>query len=299
MLSRRRSTPAGPSALAQLSDSIVRLVWICELTNRATASLPPAVAEIPIVYVVEEARNLGTLVVTFWSSASNAIPVVYSVVDVQALSLYVAPSSGGPASRIVLPSPIQPQEVKIVSRGTFYEIRLSSAPAASTSLLPTPPPQSSFTDIQSPLPTVELRRFMPRAYSCISCHNPLVDGAGVTKYNALPSEHWAELLDSWMCHGDQELSEDLIKKGKGIRPRQGEALVAAGYIVFEARCTHGWATRPSDEVSLLLPTAQFPPLPHEPTKKVCLLWSTLTSCGSRAGTLENQAWDSGLLKEVD
>lgn len=85
------------------------------------------------------------------------------------------------------------------------------------------------------------------------------------------------MLDSWMCHGDQELSEDLIKKGKGIRPREGEGLVAAAYIVFEIGCTQGWKGRNGDEVRVRFPTPFLSTSLVGPIKKADLPLSILAS----------------------
>lgn len=54
------------------------------------------------------------------------------------------------------------------------------------------------------------------------------------EYKDLPSEHWQELVDAWMCHSDQKLHEGVIENAKrGFWPKEGEALVGGSYIVFE------------------------------------------------------------------
>lgn len=103
--------------------------------------------------------------------------------------------------------------------------------------------------MHAPLSTAELRECLPTSFACATCHAELVDASRITKYNALPSEHWAELLDAWMCHQDQTLSDDLVAKGKGIKPRVGEGLVGSAYIVFEQDVTKNWVTPEKSEVS--------------------------------------------------
>lgn len=50
----------------------------------------------------------------------------------------------------------------------------------------------------------------------------------------LPSDHWEELVDAWMCHTDQKLNEHVMKHGKGgFWPEAGQALVGGSYILFE------------------------------------------------------------------
>lgn len=118
--------------------------------------------------------------------------------------------------------------------------------------------------MHAPLSTGELRNALPTSFACAQCHATLVDSSSVNKYNALPSEHWAELLDAWMCHQDQTLSDDLIAKGKGIKPRAGEGLVGSAYVVFESGITRNWTTPEKSEVSpspssRLLPFPSFGP----------------------------------------
>jgi len=55
----------------------------------------------------------------------------------------------------------------------------------------------------------------------------------------LPSEHWEELVEAWMCHSDQKLHEHVVKHGKrGFWPKEGEALVGGSYILFEESVVH-------------------------------------------------------------
>lgn len=234
-----------------------------------------------ISYVVEEARNLDSLTVNFWPTHGETTDT-YALQYLDSLSLVVISSLAGTSHRIVLPSPVEAQPVGIVSRGTYFEIKLSTI--SPTSIDP------SEIDVQYPLSTNELRTHLPTDFFCAKCQNLLVDSRFITKYNTLPSEHWAELLDSWMCHGDQELSEDLIRKGKGIKPRAGEGLVAAGYIMFEKGCTSGWTTRADDEVS----TFDFSS-PFRTKKKVFLRNSALHESLSVAGTLENRGRVAGIV----
>lgn len=230
-MTRTASTPLLNRRLFSLASTFSRLTL-------STASV--------IQYIVEEAHNLDSLTVNFWTS-DRETNEIYSLQTLDSQSLGLVSSLTGTSHRITLPSPVESQPVNITSRGTYFEIKLSTLQVDSTASF-----SSTDIDVQYPLSTNELRTHLPTDFSCKKCQNILVDSRLVTKYNTLPSEHWAELLDSWMCHGDQELSEDLIRKGKGIKPRAGEGLVAAGYIMFEKSCTRGWVTRSDDEVSLLL-----------------------------------------------
>ncbi|KAJ3528770.1 hypothetical protein NMY22_g9273 [Coprinellus aureogranulatus] len=53
-------------------------------------------------------------------------------------------------------------------------------------------------------------------------------------YRDLPSEHWEELVEAWMCHSDQKLHDQVVKHGKaGFWPSPGQAYVGGSYLLFE------------------------------------------------------------------
>ncbi|GAA5893750.1 hypothetical protein JCM5296_001124 [Sporobolomyces johnsonii] len=188
-------------------------------------------------WITEESRNLGTLVVTFWprTPSSSSRDDEYDVVAVETEAILVASSRGGPASRLSLPCHVVPQQANVTSQGPYHEVKL-------VTINPSPTRNRADLEVHVPLSTSELRDTMPTSFACATCHAELVDSSTITRYNALPSEHWAELLDAWMCHQDQTLSDDLIQKGKGIKPRLDEGLVGTSYVLFPREVTRNWAT---------------------------------------------------------
>ncbi|GAA6020961.1 hypothetical protein JCM11491_001565 [Sporobolomyces phaffii] len=206
--------------------------------SRSASTSPLEILAIPqFDWITEESRNLGSLVVTFWPrNASGSSPAdEVQVVSVEPDALVVAPVRGGPASRLSLPSRVIPQQATVTSSGASYEVKL-------VTIRPSPTKSRADLEVHVPLSTAELRESMPVSFACSTCHTELVDSASVTRYNALPSEHWAELLDAWMCHPDQTLSQDLVSKGKGIKPRADEGLVGTSYILFPRGPTKNWKT---------------------------------------------------------
>ncbi|KAG1876394.1 HECT-like ubiquitin-conjugating enzyme-binding-domain-containing protein [Suillus subluteus] len=94
--------------------------------------------------------------------------------------------------------------------------------------------RSSSPDEPTPLMSAEqLLSSKPTSWSCISCSLPLVHSPKLLKYRDLPSEHWEELVDAWMCHADQTLHNHVAKHGRGFWPEDSEALVGCGYILFQ------------------------------------------------------------------
>ncbi|GAA5966092.1 hypothetical protein JCM3765_002602 [Sporobolomyces pararoseus] len=205
---------------------------------RSLSSNPHEILAIPqFDWITEESRNLGSLVVTFWTrdSSGSSPKDEFEVISVEAESIVVAPVRGGPASRLSLPSRVIPQQAVVTSSGVYHEVKLVTIP-------PSPTKSRADLEVHVPLSTSELRESMPVSFVCSNCHTELVDSSKIARYNALPSEHWAELLDAWMCHPDQTLSQDLVSKGKGIKPRTDEGLVGTSYVLFPRNITKNWIT---------------------------------------------------------
>ncbi|KAL7277175.1 hypothetical protein ACG7TL_009023 [Trametes sanguinea] len=125
---------------------------------------------------------------------------------------------------LALPAPVPPgvKEVKVM--GKYHEIKL-----------PVSAPPPSPADVSAALlDATQLSSSAPTSFTCASCSLPLVQASRLHEYRDLPSEHWAELVDAWMCHSDQRLHDQVQKHTRdGFWPRQGEALVGGSYILFE------------------------------------------------------------------
>ena len=102
-----------------------------------------------------------------------------------------------------------------------------------------PAPRTAFPpsrDSESPslLDAAHLTTMSPTSFLCSSCTLPLIHPAIDTlTYTDLPSEHWAELVESWMCHSDQKLSGSVSKRARsGFWPSRWQALVGGSYLLF-------------------------------------------------------------------
>ncbi|KAL0959813.1 hypothetical protein HGRIS_011495 [Hohenbuehelia grisea] len=210
-------------------------------------------------------------------------------------SFVLAPSdrlvikSGVLTSRpLSLPGRTAPGKKAIQVQSGHFEIKLSTAlppaelnsdgSAASEQVQVTHPAQVE------PLPLLDAMQLMvtsPTSFICASCSLPIVNtqaspspsssplphtsfeasqgraGRDFFRYRDLPSEHWQELVDAWMCHPDQKLHDKIIKhaggwvpaggssgggvngsggqpagSGGGFWPGPREALVGGSYILF-------------------------------------------------------------------
>jgi hypothetical protein len=75
------------------------------------------------------------------------------------------------------------------------------------------------------------------------------------QYRDLPSEFWTELVDAWMCHHDQKLTEQITRNAKeGSWPKIGECLVGGSYLLLEESSIVKSSLRQAEEpaVSLLI-----------------------------------------------
>lgn len=128
------------------------------------------------------------------------------------------------SQRLALPAPVAvgPAQVSVVG-GRHFQVKLAATPPAS--------PQSPETEAE--LDATHLQHIQPTTLICASCSLPLVRASMLHKYRDLPSEHWAELVDAWMCHADQKLHEHVQKGSKeGFWPVDGEALVGGSYVLL-------------------------------------------------------------------
>lgn len=161
-------------------------------------------------------------------NVTGTIPGVNPEVDVQSCTddteQFLVLSGGKATLPSPLPARVSPGKPKVnVQRGHF-ELKLPT--------VGTPDPtSSSATELYD---ATALSKSMPTTFVCSSCSLPLVQSTKVTEYKDLPSDHWEELVDAWMCHSDQKLHEEVMENAqRGFWPKEGEALVGGSYILFE------------------------------------------------------------------
>ena len=69
------------------------------------------------------------------------------------------------------------------------------------------------------------------ALQCARCAQALVRFTPRAHLRALPSEHWEELVDAWMCHGDQRLNTSVTQGRRDVDvhrvPRDDELWVSS------------------------------------------------------------------------
>lgn len=187
-------------------------------------------------YVAENHENLQHMLVFLTvTGATPGVDVEAEVVP----SFKDRPADGGDhllvksgphtSLPLVLPGRTSPGKTDVKVQGGHYEIKLTSLPLSSASNA------LSSTDPVPLLDASQLSSANPTSFICASCSLPLVQSAKINRYKDLPSEHWEELVDAWMCHSDQKLHDQVAKfgSGRGFWPEAGQALVGGSYILFE------------------------------------------------------------------
>ncbi|KAJ3746783.1 HECT-like ubiquitin-conjugating enzyme-binding-domain-containing protein [Lentinula detonsa] len=123
---------------------------------------------------------------------------------------------------LALPTRVVPGKHEIKVQSGHFEIKLAALPSSSSPSEPGPL-----------LDATQLSNSNPTSFICSMCSLQLIQSSNI-RYRDLPSEHWEELVDAWMCHSSQTLNENVIKNGRGgFWPTPDQALVGGSYILFE------------------------------------------------------------------
>ncbi|KAF8800567.1 hypothetical protein BYT27DRAFT_7199686 [Phlegmacium glaucopus] len=224
------------------------LAWFRSTSSRGTASTssPGSCSSLKgkskhsqtngfeVVYVAENHENLHHILVFF--TITGVKPGAELQAEVLPLLLDQSSEQGdhlvikcGPHTSLplLLPAYTTSGKKEVRAQSTHYEIKLATTGS-----------NSPFSDINGqPAPLLDatqLSSINPTSFLCSSCTLPLIQSSKVGTYRDLPSEHWEELVEAWMCHGDQKLHDHVTEHGKrGFWPSPGQALVGGSYILFE------------------------------------------------------------------
>jgi len=147
--------------------------------------------------------------------------------------------------KLLLPARVMPTRTTLdpsSSRSNLLSLKMTALPnmPLDTPSVLTPTLTSEFPP--SPLPASQLQGLQNLA--CGSCGNALLcsisNGMTTTVSSTqgpiervvdLPSEHWQELVDCWMCH-----EEDFTELREGdLGARSGQALVGGTYLLIHAK----------------------------------------------------------------
>ena len=189
------------------------------------------VAGFEVVYVAENHENLHHILVFFTLTGTRPCTELHAEVlpsleqSLDQGNRFVIKCGLHTSRPLLLPEYTTPGRKEVRAHNTHFEIKL-------------PTTNSPFSDINAqPAPLLDATQLLsikPTSFLCASCSLPLIQSSKIGTYRDLPSEHWEELVEAWMCHSDQKLHDHITKNGKrGFWPSPGQALVGGSYILFE------------------------------------------------------------------
>ncbi|CAE6405657.1 unnamed protein product [Rhizoctonia solani] len=224
------------------SNSAPPLAWLTGKTSSPRSPLAPQigpsnVAQMNITYVAEYRESLGMVAVQLrvdgLARTSRLEAEIASNFDQSSLILRCGSTT--------LPSLPLPSHVP-VGKVDLFAASMGKPLGAAEYLdlkLPTVADVDG-KDLENDLPPLldaeQLRTSQPASFACSSCSLPVTHGlaSGNVRYSDLPSEHWTELLDAWMCHPDQQVTAKLAKQAEGIWPMPGQVLVGGAFLLFDS-----------------------------------------------------------------
>ncbi|KAI5118543.1 hypothetical protein M0805_008484 [Coniferiporia weirii] len=199
-------------------------------------------------YVAEHHENLNHVLV-FLGVDEGMVPGVDLEADVlpcvgdpalgDKLVLRCGSSISAPLS---LPVPVSAGKANIRVQGGHYEIKfpipVPSSPPCRYQPSHRDPVDANGDQVGQLLDATRITEMEPTSFICASCSSALIQpqSAGVPyrlTYQDLPSEHWAELLEAWMCHQDQKLADRVAQHSRGFWPKPGQAFVGGSYLLFD------------------------------------------------------------------
>jgi hypothetical protein len=217
--------------------------------RRIGRSFSPSVRK-GVSYVAEFQRNIRIVQVSLYVPEGGDFHLGVSADDAQTAILVPSNSTAAPL-RLLLPTEVRPQTELLVqpSLANTYSFRLQASAQAVE--------DDDANDRASVAYSADsLASILPRCLQCATCDASLVDCTAVqpADYSGLPSEHWEELIGSWLCHDEMKL--DLGSEGAGgvFWPQRSEVLIGGTYFMLKESLMvpQSWLPRPGGEVRPLL-----------------------------------------------
>jgi hypothetical protein len=181
-------------------------------------------------YIAEHQENLNVVQVMVHGDKMSTYPELFIEADSEMSEEATLLSKGATSHfRIRLPVPVQGgQKVPLAAPHFHLEAKLT---AASTQL--SEPVSSLNTMITQALCATDLRRIQPKVIACTGCDREIAELPNKCGFKDLPSEHWAEMMEVWMCHSDPGFTAQISAQTKdGFWPSEGIVLVGGSYLLL-------------------------------------------------------------------
>ncbi|KAG8904851.1 hypothetical protein FRB99_001057 [Tulasnella sp. 403] len=235
---RNRSNSAPPLALSWFKPMYTPMRTSqsqrSEHTHSDVAVVNHSRTVLEVLHVSEYQQNLHTVQVYIRISSS------VSMFDVEFEVLPTEDSALVGSDKFVvragtLESPLQTLPIAVMTglqevkpTGDHFEVKLTVPPLAQSSARRSNGNENHLMDAS------QITVMQPTSFVCSSCSLPIVQSTKIKQYLDLPSEHWSELIDVWMCHADQKLTEAISQQASGnFWPTRGRAFVGGSYLLFD------------------------------------------------------------------
>lgn len=202
----------------------------------------------PYVYLAETQNRLSYVSIFIWCNAAQVEEVqlmTYDIHDCITHSVLILhPQHHLHKRRFTCKLPCLVQQTarrsgSLAKQGDFWQLRIPMRP-------PSPSNGPRVTALDAPLTAAQLTELGPATWHCRYCSTVVADTQAANKFVSLPSQHWEELVDAWMCHTDQELNQNLVQAQKDLEHHtgldRGQVHVSDRYIVISDAMLVGQGT---------------------------------------------------------
>ncbi|BEI82475.1 hypothetical protein CcaverHIS002_0303430 [Cutaneotrichosporon cavernicola] len=178
---------------------------------------PPPIDPDAVGYLCETQENLRVVQVMLYGG--NTAQASDLELEVTTPGGAVVTSRSDPKVRIniALPTPVPlGQRVPFAPADGHMEAKLAALPMSATTLN---------SHITHALSAPSLRQLAPRSLCCTQCDHEIAEFPSDVTFKDLPSEHWSEMLEVWMCHADPAFTAHIAKQTKdGFWPTSSTVL---------------------------------------------------------------------------
>jgi hypothetical protein len=185
---------------------------------------PPPIDPDAVGYLCETQENLRVVQVMLYGGDTAQATDLELEVTTPGGAVVTSRSDPKVRINIALPTPVPlGQRVPFAPADGHMEAKLAALPMSAASLN---------AHITHALSAPSLRQLAPRSLCCTSCDREIAEFPSDVAFKDLPSEHWAEMLEVWMCHADPAFTAHIAKQTKdGFWPTANTVLVGGSYLL--------------------------------------------------------------------
>lgn len=164
-------------------------------------------------YISESQPRLGCMSAQIWEESDEEIAQLEHHIDRDNLQLlYIMYRQRRTLFLLPCRAMVYQDGQQVARLADHWQIKL---PMATTSL------QYEANGASAPLSASALQKSLPSAFLCNVCLTAIAETESIARYLPLPSQHWEELIDAWMCHSDQEINQGMIDTQKQLDEHRG------------------------------------------------------------------------------